>query len=271
MTQLCMALHLSTGVGSVPASATEIRAVAILAEKYDCIKAIKFIARAWMQNTQIDGSIDAAKHYCALVECAWLLDDELVFRTSTKQLMLNIDGPMSSHALQPAELLLLSDYAIEQLTAETLAAARQVLMQLEIPTVQLAYNAKPGVQPTGEHGGKTYVANPNSYITSKHDWMAVTNYILTLQAAGTPLSAIATKPLIVVKNRLQTYINSPACTAAQASPAKPSAVCRACAFDMQGHLKAVVQEIETSIKGLCLDCVKRQCKICDPSTCRKTV
>lgn len=108
MKVMCMVLHHQGETVGEYLSPTVLLEVAILADKYDCVSAVRLYGKTWIFNNQTEGETKA------LVKCAataYIFDDLLGFERITRSLVLLHVGPFyglldaSSRLVLPTDIL----------------------------------------------------------------------------------------------------------------------------------------------------------------------
>ncbi|KAM5360762.1 hypothetical protein BFJ70_g16769 [Fusarium oxysporum] len=85
---ICSIIHYQNKKIPRTLSAGDVLAVAVVADKYDCVNALKFASETWL-GTSGDGS----DNLMLLTAAAYLFRNALAFREITRALVLNYDGP----------------------------------------------------------------------------------------------------------------------------------------------------------------------------------
>lgn len=103
--RLCAVLHHQND--SIPRKlpALAILSIAVLADKYDCVRAAKFACESWLHS-----GWDATSDVLVVAAAAYLLRNEIAFRNTTKKLILTHNGPFT--AISCAEVEAAMDWRV---------------------------------------------------------------------------------------------------------------------------------------------------------------
>jgi hypothetical protein len=264
-----MVLHLQADCKTSPGSAGEICAIAVLADKYNCIKALRYAARVWMQDVCKEGDCTTIEHNIALVEAAWLLEDPWTFRTSTKELVLKFQAFEFFSLSQRNSIL--PESITKQLLSHVARAVDQIAKHLYQPISYLTTNATAGTFPHEEHG---YQSHNRAYRCGKHDWMLAANYGIALTSLGLDSHTLAKASIAGIQaglvNGLEGGSGGEGWCNLRGIVEKVEK-CRACSFNTKDHFMEVLKIIDKA-HGLCLDCAKNESTSCNPNStiCRKS-
>lgn len=289
MSHLCMALHLKNDCPPTVPKVQQVRNLAGLVDKYDCVEAIRHFARSWLQDAELRKSYHY-NDYMPLLEAAWLLNDRMAFTRYSKVLVLHI-LPRSNLGTE-LKSDVISDYVFEQMGDEADKALRSILAQLEAPAASLIEGGTAFEFPADQHGRM----NGDNYKPGQHDWARHSSYSILTQ----PIATLETKGKLSVSRVLAKcsdfiVIEEPIWSTVRPSQAAPVAStsqrggrggalfsrgghslaaarqavpekqekftdkvagCRACQLDLKAHLEAVIKDGEQAVTGLCLQCMK---------------
>ncbi|KAL1852454.1 hypothetical protein VTK73DRAFT_9215 [Phialemonium thermophilum] len=97
---ICSVIHHQTGNIPPTLAAGDILAVAVAADKYNCVRALRFASETWLRSPR-----DEADELMLLAAAAYLFQDALAFKQITGALVLGYDGPylaLSSEQIESA-------------------------------------------------------------------------------------------------------------------------------------------------------------------------
>ncbi|KAL7909984.1 hypothetical protein GGI35DRAFT_468975 [Trichoderma velutinum] len=85
---ICFIIHHQNSEVPQTLAAGDVLAVAVTADKYDCVEALRFASESWLRTTR-----DKAGNLMLLTAAAYLFQNAQAFKEITKALILDYDGP----------------------------------------------------------------------------------------------------------------------------------------------------------------------------------
>jgi hypothetical protein len=219
----------------------------MVADKYDCIKAVKYVSRVWMQDLSVIGD-NKVEQYLMMAESAWVLDDPFAFRRSTRGLVLhhNFSAPLPTQSdTRLPEVVLL------QLHDQAAGISEFMAKELDWPFLWMTQNAAANVYPALQHGcleGQVYTAG-------RHEWMSVMSYSIILAKASLNRVTCNKESVEATKSKIGSCMG-PSILIGNPFAGQHVKGCRACIFNKDNHLRNILHVVTQRTIGLCLDCVK---------------
>lgn len=287
MTAMCLTLHFKNSGQSEKPQVQKVRMLATLADKYDCLEAIKFFAKCWLQGTGINSGSSCADA-TALVEAAWLLNDSTAFKLATSVLVRK-RAPSEAGRVRSQKDNVFPNSIHLQIETQAETGLAKMLRKMKEPSRNMIDGADAYVYPSQEHGTK----NGRVYKPGQHDWVRALSYQMIIG----PIEMLEAQEKLSINGLLSQYSRIVAdedvlSTDVQSAPPATPAIrggrggfgavnivrsqatakqerypnkiagCRACQFDLDEHFTAMAALANQEAVGLCLSCTKRGKLIC---------
>lgn len=259
---LCLTLHFkNSGLPAKP-KIQEVRVLAILVDKYDCVEAVRYSARCWLQDTGTNDDSDMPT-LTACAEAAWLLHDTFAFKLATKALIRQ-KGQTKCKTTSPEMETVISNFTRRKIRLEATRVLHMLLEKMKAPGEEMTGGASAFLFPSNEHG---HLMPRAKYSPGQHDWLRSMSYgILTRSIERLGASGQLTIKILLSKYSGLVTADKPLCCLVDGDKREyyPQKIagCRACQFDIEAHFKAMKASMEKEVPGLCLDCMKKETASC---------
>lgn len=246
MTRLCLVWHLKNERLLSPSKVKDLRAIAVLADKYDCVSSILFVGDSWIQQV-LRKTYKSLKELHAIAECALLLQSTIGFKDATKQLLLEGTGDdlreLSRNSIIPVA-------AFECLLTFRSSLADTMMEEVLEPFVWEVYEFLELRYPDKPHGSRN---SQGRYAPGQHDWNLLTIYQLNLRAHELTGADWVSCTLDVLFQR----INNLSGVDFNRGIVNEQRQCLACGEDLGRRLREIKSMYERRVSGLCLASAKR--------------
>lgn len=95
---ICSVIHHQNGEDTQTLAAGDILAVAVTADKYDCVKALRWASESWLRP-----STDEPGNLMLLTPAAYLFQNAQAFKDITRSLICDYDGPYLALSCEEVE------------------------------------------------------------------------------------------------------------------------------------------------------------------------
>lgn len=243
MTYMCLTWHFKSG--RLPASllARELRAIAVIADKYDCVASIMYSGDSWIQQALRETLMSLAAFH-AIAEAALLLESAFGFKLATQQMLLY---GTEDTLRQLGRTSIIPEAAFERLVLHRSTLMKDMMEEVLRPPI---WSNFPHEYPTKIHGTS---GRNCQYVPGQHDWSVTSSYQSSLREHGLGGAEWVDCSL----NALFTMVNDLSQSEFDFTPGDKSVNCLACMVDIRANVRSIKSSYERRVSGLCMTFAKR--------------
>lgn len=247
MTRLCLVWHFKNERGQSLLGVKDLRATAVLVDKYDCVSSILFTGELWIQQL-LRGNNHTLKELHTIAESALLLQSTTGFKDATKNLLLN---GTEEQLRQLSKNSIIPVAAFDSLLALRSSLAIDMMEDVlepfdgEMYPNPLLYGC-----PDKPHGSRNEYSD---YVPGQHDWNLLASYQLNLRERGLAGVEWFSHTL----EDLFPRVDNLSISNLHCSTDRPVRPCLACGVNLGPLLKELKAKYETRVSGLSLTSAKR--------------